>query len=344
MLLVVVVGAVLYVMFLGNRPTQVDITGLLGGEKIGLFENQEFKEQLKKEYNLSMDYRKDGSFNMVQGSTEGFDYLFPANQLALELYEKLGREYTQQDIVLNTPIVLYSRKPAVDALMEQNIVTQNNGIYYVDMKLLAELIAEGTAWADIGLPELYGNVLVDTTDPNKSNSGNMFLGLLANSLNDGQVVNKDTVDDVLSQIQKIYQQIGLMQSSSADMFNQFLKQGIGAYPIIAGYENQLLEFSKQDPETYEQVKDEIIILYPSPTVWSSHIYIALNEEAELGLKALTSENIQRIAWQEHGFRTITAGTGGVDSFNVAGVPEDITSVMPMPDIDTMQILMDSITH
>ena len=32
------------------------------------------------------------------------------------------------------------------------------------------------ALVDIGLPELYGRVLITSTDPTKSNSGNMFSG------------------------------------------------------------------------------------------------------------------------------------------------------------------------
>ena len=47
------------------------------------------------------------------------------------------------------------------------------------------IITEERSWKEIGLPELYGNVSIDTTDPAKSNSGNMFAGLLANTLNGG---------------------------------------------------------------------------------------------------------------------------------------------------------------
>ena len=43
-----------------------------------------------------------------------------------------------------------------------------------------------------------------------------------------------------------------MESSSSDLFDQFLKTGMGAKPLIAGYESQLLEFAVQEPETWEQ--------------------------------------------------------------------------------------------
>ena len=331
-----------YTFFQSKQVPETKINGLLGGEKIGLFENETFKKDIHKTHGLTMDYRKAGSYDMVRNPGEGYDYLFPSSQLALELFKKEGGKYTKQDIVFNTPIVLYSRKPIVDVLIKEGVVTLEGDTHFVDMTKLAKMIADGVKWSDIGMKDLYGNVLVDTTDPNKSNSGNMFLGLLANSLNGGNVVTKAKLEEIKPKIKQIYQQIGNMQSSSSDMFNQFLKQGIGAYPIIAGYENQILEFSKQEADIYEQIKNDLVILYPSPTVWSSHVYISLTEKGEKGLEALLTKTAQEIAWKDHGFRTIVAGTENSDAFNVAGVPKSISRVMPMPDIDVMLELMNII--
>lgn len=342
LLIGVIIIAGIYQFFMKNKMPEVKINGLLGGEKIGLFENDAFKKIAKDKSGLTLDYRKAGSYDMVREDSSKYDYLFPSSQLALDLYKKNGGSYKRQEIVFNTPIVLYSRKPIVEALEMEKIVTKEEETYYVDMTKLAKLIVEGKSWKDLNLPQLYGNVLVDTTDPNKSNSGNMFLGLLANSLNNGQMVTKQNVADLLPSVRKIYQQIGHMQSSSADMFSQFLKQGMGAFPIIAGYESQILEFSKIQPDVYDKVKDEIVILYPSPTVWSSHVYISLTENGDLGLDMLLDKETQEIAWKYHGYRTIVSGTGDTNEFKVAGIPKQITRVAPMPDIDAMLKLMDSI--
>lgn len=342
LLIAVIVIAGLYMFYNSKKIPDTMINGLLGGEKIGLFENETFRKQAKDKYGLTMDYRKAGSYDMVREDSSQYDYLFPSSQLALDLFKKNGGKYKSQDIVFNTPIVLYSRKPIVDVLIKENIVSESDGTYYVDMTKLAHTIAEGKTWKDIGLPDLYGNILVDTTDPNKSNSGNMFLGLLANSLNEGQLVTKNNVNELLPTIKKIYQQIGHMQSSSADMFNQFLRQGIGAFPIIAGYESQILEFSKLEAEIYKQIADELVILYPSPTVWSSHVYISLTDKGNIGLEMLMSKEAQDIAWKDHGYRTIISGTANPEEFQVPGVPKQISKVMPMPDIDAMLKLMDTI--
>lgn len=341
-LLLVIALAGSYMLFQQKTPNNVEITGFIGGEKIPLVENEKFKEKVKKTYGLTMDYRKAGSLAMAEADPEGRDYLWPSSQLSLELFRKNGGKDLQNEIVFNTPIVLYSRKMVVDALIKEGIVRVDENVHYIDMQKLAGLMVEEKTWADIGLSSLYGPILVDTTDPNQSNSGNMFLGLLANALNNNQPVTAATVGNVKEDIKRIYNQIGYMQTSSIDMFNQFLRQGVGSFPIIAGYESQLLEFSKQEAEMYSQIRDDVIILYPEPTVWSSHVYIALTENGKVGLNALMDKEIQTLAWQEHGYRTIVAGTENPEEFDVNGMAKQVTKIMQMPNIDAMQELMDAI--
>ncbi len=56
------------------------------------------------------------------------------------------------------------------------------------MNKFVAAVKEGKTWADIGLPQLYGSISVKTTDPTKSNSGNMFAGLLANTMNGSKLL------------------------------------------------------------------------------------------------------------------------------------------------------------
>ena len=117
------------------------------------------------------------------------------------------------------------------------------------------------------------------------------------------MTSEEDLPEVLPQLQAIFQRLGYMESSSSDLFDQFLKTGMGAKPLIAGYESQLLEFAVQEPETWAQVQEDIVLLYPTPTVWSSHVYIALDDAGAQGAQAFLDEEIQRLAWERHGFRT-----------------------------------------
>ena len=341
LLAVVVLAAGGYSLYRAKSSVTV-LRGYLGGEKTGLFEDEEAARILERKYHLRFDYSRAGSLDMVTASQEGMDYLFPSSQTALELYEAQYGNPVKSEIVLNTPIVLYARAAVADALLEEGIAWEEDSVCYVDMQKLAACIEEGTPWSEIGLPELYGNVTVSTTDPTKSNSGNMFAGLLANTLCGG-TADESSLTEILPRLQTIFRNLGYMESSSSDLFDQFLKTGIGAKPIAAGYENQILEFAVEDPDTWEQVKEDIRILYPNPTVWSSHVFIALDEAGTAGIDALMDEEIQKLAWNRHGFRTgINGSASGTEQFGVEGVAEQVTRVMNMPDADTMERIIEAL--
>ena len=330
----VIIAAAAYV-FISNRQAVTEINGYVGGEKIGLLEDEEVQDILRDRYKLVIDYAKAGSIDMITADAGGRDFLFPSNQTALELYRQYNGDPLKSEIILNTPIVLYTRSAVAQALTDSGIASLNDGVYTVDMVKLTGAIENGTAWAEIGLPQLYGSMTVGTTDPTKSNSGNMFAGLLANTLCGG-VADESSLDEILPRLQNIFQKLGYMESSSSDLFDQFLKTGMGAKPLIAGYENQLLEFAVENPDTWEQIKGDIVMMYPTPTVWSSHVYIALDEMGTAGIDALLDQDIQRIAWEKHGFRTGVYDTPtDAEHFGVAGIADEITQVAPMPDAGTM---------
>ena len=333
-LIAVIIAAVIYVM-VGSSNAVTEIKGYVGGEKIGLLEDEEVQEILRDKYKLSIDYAKAGSIDMITADATGMNFLFPSNQTALELYEKINGDPVKSEIILNTPIVLYTRQAVADAFVSEGLATKDGDVYYVDMTKLTEAIENGTKWSDIGLDQLYGSITVGTTDPTKSNSGNMFAGLLANTLCGG-VADETSLYEILPRLESIFQKLGYMESSSSDLFDQFLKTGMGAKPLIAGYENQLLEFAVENPETWEHVSGDIIMMYPTPTVWSSHVFIALDENGTLGIDALLDEDIQRLAWEKHGFRTGVYDTpADSEHFGVSGLADEITQVAPMPDADTM---------
>ena len=321
LLLVVALGAAGYV-WLTNAQQVSEIQGYVGGEKIGLLEDAEVQEILRERYKLSMDYTRAGSIEMVTMDAEGQNYLFPSNQTALELY---------------------THNAVAEALKRQGIAQESGGVTTVDMAGLTQLIESGAEWADIGLPELYGTVSVGTTDPAKSNSGNMFAGLLANTLAGGVAAEED-LPEVLPRLQEIVERLGYMESSSSDLFDQFLKTGMGAKPLIAGYESQLLEFAVQEPEVWSQIQEDIVMLYPTPTVWSSHVYIALDSLGAQGAQALLDEDIQRIAWEKHGFRTgVYDAPTDIGQFGVDGVAQEVTQVVSMPSAAVMDQIIQALS-
>lgn len=335
----VIILIVIGYFFLMPKPAD-EINGYLGGEKIGLFEDPEFIEEMDKSHGLLFHYKKSGSIDMISANQEGINYLFPASQTASELYRSKIGEPRRSEIILNTPLVLYTHTLVRDRLMEKGMITENDGAYFLDMRMFSQAIIEGKTWADMGLPELYGSLSVKTTDHTKSNSGNMFAGMVANALNNGNVVDKNSVQEVLPELKAFFDRMGYMDTSSADLFEQSLKMGVGAYPMIAAYENQLLEFAVNNPDSWNQLNGNICIVYPTPTVYSSHVMISLDEKGDRGIDALMDPKIQDIAWRKHGFRTgISGKQTDISGFGVEGILPEVTSIMPMPDFETMEIII-----
>ncbi|MGQ9682760.1 MAG: hypothetical protein ACUVX9_09510 [Anaerolineae bacterium] len=320
---------------------QITVHGYVGSEKVGLLRNPQVIRILRQRYGLTVDHTSMGSIEQVRTDTAGKDFLWPSNEVALEIYKESHPGKVKAETVFNSPIVLYSWEPVTEALVRQGIVEKAESTYYaVDMPKLIELITSGKEWKDIGLPQLYGKVSVISTDPTKSNSGNMFYGLLVNLLNNGQVADDQAVERLLPTIRAYYESLGYLEQGSGDLFKRFVRTGMGDKPLIAGYENQLVEFSLENEANREQILAQIRILYPRPTVWSSHPLIALTPNGEVLLKAMQDTDIQRIAWEQHGFRS---GLVGIQNdpkiLNVVGIPATVTSVMPLPRPSAMERLI-----
>lgn len=343
-LIIVIIVVVVFQIINTNRPEEITVTGYLGGEKTGLMEDEEVKKILKNKYGLTVNYTKAGSIEMIEQDSSDKDYLFPSSQTALELFnENKSDKLYKSEIVFNSPIVIYTWKPIAEALIKNGIVEKKDESYYIaDTTELINLVTERKKWSDIGVNDLYGYITIQSTDPNKSNSGNMFAGLVANIMNNQTVVDTNSVDDILPKLKDFFRKIGYMEHSSSDLFEQYLKTGMGAKPMIAGYENQMIEFAIENPSDWNVVKEQVVVLYPEPTVWSSHPLIALNEKGARLIEALQDPEIQEIAWTKHGFRTGVSGTINTEVEGFYGIPKNINAVIQMPNPDTMQKIMNGI--
>lgn len=343
LLICVMIAVGVIYMFKTSAPKTITADGYVGGEKIEFLEDPEVQSILEEKYGVTVDYSRAGSLDMMTADMTGIDYLFPSSSIAEEYYEDLHGSPLRSEIILNTPIVLYTHQAVVDALESQGLITSSGNALFIDMNRLIQLIQNDTAWADIGLPELYGNVSVDTTDPSSSNSGNMFAALLANVLNGGQTLTESDLSTILPQLQAIFGKLGYMETSSSDLFSQFLRMGIGAKPIIAGYESQLIEYAEIYPEEYDALKDDVVMLYPAPTVWSAHVFLALDENGQTLLEGLLDEDIQRIAWEKHGFRTGNyTAVSETGALKAEGVADTVTQVTQVPSYDVMKVMIDGL--
>lgn len=321
----------------------VNLSIYYGGEKSRFLADPEVQEILAR-YKIRLDAAKAGSIEQVtQLPITSKDCLWPSNQFAVDLARQSGKPVISDNTVFSSVVTFYAWRPVTDALIKLGIAQRDNNIVTVNTQKLVALVKDNKRWKeDLGL-DIYGTVKIFSTDPRRSNSGNMWAGLLADTLNGGNVVNQSDLPRVMPDVQHYFQSMGYMESNSGDVFETFLKQGMGAHPMIVGYENQLVEFVLEHQEYRGVIQDKIDILYPTPTVFVNHPLVALTNNCKRLEAALQDSQLQQLAWQRHGFRTGLLGvTNNPEVLQMGGIPETINQIIPMPDGRVMQQMMDAL--
>jgi len=320
---------------------KVMVRGYIGGEKVGLMQDAKLLEILERKYGISLTADRRGSLQMVTTeSLEGIDFIWPGSQTQVEVFHRNGRTAMAEEVLFVSPIVIFSWDIPQAGLTKSGIVRVENGTYYIsDLPRLAKAIAERSKWRDLGVTELFGSIKITFTDPQKSNSGAQYLALMATVLSGGDALTSADVAAVAPKIKSMIDAQGMLPASSGDLFSQYLKQGVGAFPLVAGYENQLIEFAVENPDFAKQIQAKLRIMYPVPTVWSTHPMIALSKNGRRLLEAMRDPEIQAIAWTAHGFRTEKATITSATVPGLPNLPSNIIAVVPMPPVEVLEQLL-----
>ena len=300
--------------------------------------------------NSIVNNMKNGSeYTITSPDVSKYDALFTSDQRFYDYYKlspnkELGESdrYTVLNggLTLNTPIVIYSWKEVVDCLINEGIVTQKDNVYYItDMNKLIDYILQGKKWSDIGLENLYGTINIASTDPVSSSPGATYYGLLLSILSGGSVTSEN-IELNLPKLKDFYIKSGYMNNTPADLFERYLKTGMGGEPMIVDYEKSIIDFANSNKDAFDKVKNDIVILYPEPTIWNSHCFASFTENGKKLYEALNDEDISQIAWEKYGFRTgVSGGNYDVESIGI-GVPKSITSTVSSLKMDTYNRLIE----
>lgn len=325
-------------------------TGFIGGEKERFVANPKVISALRHDA-LAMNARRAGSVEMTRERAlldQKPQFLWPSSSVLVELARANGVSFVRDQVILNSPIVVYSWDSVAKGLVATGFAEAADGAcYHLDLAKLLTAIVEGKNWSDLGTPALYGHVRLLSTDPNRSNSGFMFAGLAADLLS-GDVVNTQTLPQVIDQVVTIFQRMGYKPTSSGKMFEDYLAGGPGAQPMAVGYENQLVEWVLEDEDRWRRViaaaPAKPVVLYPRPTVFSAHPLIAIDPGSARLIDALLQPDVQEIAWTDHGFRGPLGTLGGTKNPLFAEhVLASVDVVVPMPDAATMLKLIDRLS-
>ncbi|PWR22300.1 hypothetical protein [Zavarzinia compransoris] len=323
------------------------LTGFVGGEKKGFLANPRTRAALAGA-GFALEARQAGSVEMVRAPelrAQGPDFLWPSSSVMVEIAKDNQIPVRRSQVVLNSPIVVYSWSNVVDGLTAAGLArTEADGHLAFDLAAFLKAILAEKAWADLAVPELFGKARLVTTDPNLSNSGFMFAGLAANLLA-GDVATGAALDRVGGEVETIFRRMGYKSNSSGSLFDDYLAGGPGVHPMIVGYENQLIEWILADRERWARIaggRYRPVPLYPVPTVYSAHPLLSLKPQADGLIDALNGPALQAIAWEDHGFRGPLGARGeaAVLADLARLIPDRVDAILPMPDARVMLALLD----
>lgn len=332
-----------------DQQKQVAVRGLIGSEKEAFFADPRVQKALAAQ-GITATVEKAGSRSIANRyDAKQYDFGFPSGAPAAQQLKSQAKAAN----VFNpfyTPIVFASWRPIADILVANNIATKFGDVYYlVDLPALMKMAEQGKRWRELKGSEAFASgkaVLVNSTDVRTSNSAAMYLAMASYLANNQQIVqSQEDVDRVMPLVAPLFLRQGFQEQSSAGPFEDYLALGMGKAPLLVVYESQMVEFLLKHPEKLKtpDKQNEMVILYPKPTVFSKHVLVPYTPAGErLGAALETDPTLRELA-HEYGFRT-GGDTKGPETWAKRGVkvPETLVEVIDPPSYEWLERMIKDI--
>jgi hypothetical protein len=176
-----------------------------------------------------------------------------------------------------------------------------------------------------------------------SNSAAMYLSMASYVANGNNIVSSSAdADKVTQQMSDLFLEQGFIASSSEEPFNDYLSIGIGKDPMVMVYEAQFR--GAQIAKNPSLTKDRVL-MYPSPTVFSKHTLVPLNDTGDaVGQLLLNDPTLQHLAVR-YGFRSSDAAYMQTFAQQQQLNPlPGLVDVIDPPTFDTLEQLITAIAN
>ncbi|MFI6867030.1 three-helix bundle dimerization domain-containing protein [Nocardia sp. NPDC050406] len=324
----------------GATSGATTIRGVVGSEKSAFFEDPRVGEVLAR-HGVKVEVDPAGSRQIATTvDLAKYDFAFPSSAPAAERIQRqsgVSGKYTP----FSSPMAIATFTPIVELLTRAGIVTPGP-VPTFDVEKFLALAERGVQWDQLADNTVYPvrkNVLVSTTDPRTSSSAAMYLAAAAYVANDNTIVRGTAAEEhAVSRVSRLFTRQGYTENSSDGPFKEYLSSGMGPTPMVWIYEAQFVEAA-----AHGQLKPDMVLMYPSPTVLSQHTVVPLNDSGDrLGKLLTTDPDLQKLA-AEHGFRTAdpTQFTQVAGRYQVPVTPQLIDVIDP-PDYETLEHLLDGV--
>ena len=310
---------------------------------------------------IELQMKKMGSREMylsVLDGSERPDIISPASSLQISILEDLSASKYGKPIVnsrdvrtcrsvVQSPVVLVGWKERADVLWGE---APGRNLW----RQLHDVLTDPQGWGAYGYPE-WGYVKLSHTNPLKSNSG--FQTILLMTYDYFGKTSGLSAADILSDAayQKWFTAMEGSISNFGDSTGTYMQEivayGPSLYDFVMVYEATAIEFAQSAQSRY----GELQVYYPPATSLSDHPFCLLDAEwvsaekaraAQMLIEFLTSEEAQRLALLNHGFRPVDprialdqAGSP-FQQGAVAGLKQSLLPEVELPSGNVLNTLLD----
>jgi hypothetical protein len=325
-----------------GQPLTV-VRGVIGSEKQPFFSDPEVIRVFR---NNGLDVRVDtaGSRQIATSfDLSHYDFAFPAGVPAAEKI-RLSRKVNTSYSPFYTPMAIASFRPIADLLVSAGVAKAEAGYYTFDMQAYLQLVARNARWRDLPNNTAYAvnnSILITSTDVRTSNSAAMYLALASYVANGNNIVQDPAQGAaVLPKVEPLFLRQGFTATSSEGPFQDYLTIGMGKTPMVLIYEAQ---FVAQAALNDGSITKDMVLMYPTPTIYSKHTIVPLTPAGDRAGRLLQSDpDLQRLAIK-YGFRTNDASAFNkfVSAHKVV-LPSTLFNVIEPPSYEALESMISTI--
>jgi hypothetical protein len=306
-------------------PGAHTVRGAIGSEKKALFEDRQV-QRVFRENCVPVQALTFGSVQMdeidLSSVPSGYDFVFPGSSLTAERFQHDRPTRTVYE-PFSSPMAIATFKGIPELLATERITNLDRGIWWFDVEeYLAKYFAKAGNWRWDKVPsshwdkipswrwnEIPNNtihdydksVLVRTADPRDSNSAVMYLAIVSNVLNKNDPVGGSAARQrVMARVTHLFLRQGYSQRSAEGPFEDYRTYGISKAPMVFIYQAQFLSHLRR--ATGEINPNEMILMYPKPTIDSKHTLIPLTDRGDRVGNLLSTNPTLRAREAAFGFR------------------------------------------
>jgi hypothetical protein len=324
----------------GSSRATTTVHGVIGSEKQAFFDDPEVRKVFARN-GLKVAVDPAGSRQIATSiDLRRYDFAFPSSAPAgdrIQRDHRISAKYTP----FASPMAIATFQPIADLLAREG-VARHGTTWTFDMAAYLRLAGRKFRWDQLQNNTAYPvrkNILVSTTDPRSSNSAAMYLAIASYVANGDTIVRGDATEKkVLPTLSGLFLDQGYTDNTTEGPFEDYLSLGMGKTPLVCVYEAQFV-----DAAVRGLLRPGMVLMYPSPTVQSTHTLIPLDAKGDrVGRLLSTYPDLQRLA-ARHGFRTADpARFAKVAADHRVPVANDLVDVVGIPSYDTLEHLLDGV--